>query len=87
LEQYRSQKGVSKAIGRLVSRHKRNDSTITPENADLVRLLRGLESRTLDSVNVFVIQTPGRTIFLTEELVRSLSAQKELQLRCDTNSR
>ena len=86
LEQYQSERGVSRAIRNLISRHRQKNPYVAANGRDLAYLLRQLESGKLESINVCVIDTPGRTVFLTEELARSLWAEKELQLPCDTNT-
>jgi hypothetical protein len=80
LQEFQSQRGVRKAIRGLVSRHKRQEPPIAADITDLTHLLRGLESGSLDSVSVSVIDVPGRTVFLTKELFHSLEPQKEFQL-------
>jgi hypothetical protein len=87
LEQYESRRGLGKAIRRLISGHESKNSPAPDDNSDLVRLLRDLESGALDQVNVRVIDAPGRTIFLTEQLAQELGAQKEMHSPCAMNDR
>jgi len=46
-----------------------------------------LQSGELGSVRVVSINLPGKIVFVTEELFRTLEAQEALALTCDTNSR
>jgi hypothetical protein len=95
LRVYQSERSVKKTIRTLVSRHRSKSLSAVPDLssltvADLGRLVRRLsaiESSTLGAVSVAVIRAPGRTVFLTEELVRALGSQEELPLTCATNSR
>jgi hypothetical protein len=87
LELYQSRRGVRTVIRSLISRHAPKNTPAPVENKDLIRLLRDVECGMLDRVNVCVINAPGRTIFLTEELAKNLRAQKEMLFSCATNSR
>ena len=74
LEQYRSQRGVSRTIRVLISRHQQKNPPVIVNRSDLVYLLRQLESRVIEPISVCVIDTPGRTIFLTKDLAPGLGA-------------
>ena len=80
LQQFHSQRGVRKVIRGLVNRHRQKEPSISADTTDLVRLLRALESETIDSVSVSVVDAPGRTVFLTKDLFHSLGPQKELHI-------
>jgi hypothetical protein len=95
LRLYQSERGVKKTIRTLVSRHRSRSSPTVPDLSSLtvadlgrlVRCLSAIESSKLGAVSVAVIRAPGRTVFLTEELVRVLGSQEELPLTCATNNR
>ena len=53
---------------------------------DLIKLVSALQSGKLGSVRVVPINVPGKIVFVTEELFRSLDAQEELALTCATNN-
>lgn len=84
---YRSKRGIGKTIRTLVARHRSKSPSTAPDVGDLIRLLCALESGKLAPVGVVVINAPGRAVFLTEELFRTLGSQEELTFTCATNSR
>jgi hypothetical protein len=84
---YRSKKGVNKTIKTLVSRHRPASSPTTLSVDDLTRLASAIASAKLGSVSLVVTNTPGRAVFVTEDLFRTLGTQKELALKCASNSR
>jgi hypothetical protein len=71
LQLYQSQRGVKKTIRQLLSQHRSKGLPIVPDLGYLARQLFALEPK-LGVVTVDVIKAPGRTVFLTEELVRAL---------------
>jgi hypothetical protein len=77
LRTYRNKKGVSKAIRDLISRHGRHNLTTSPDLTSLVRRLSALSSGEFNSVSVSVIPVHGKTIFVTEELMRTLTSYRE----------
>lgn len=87
LRLYRSRKGVNRTIKTLVSRHRPASSPAMLSVDDLARLASGIASGRLGSVSLVVTNAPGRAVFVTEELVRTLGSQKELALKCASNSR
>ena len=84
---YQSERGIKKTIRTLVSRQRSKSSPSVPDVGDLIRLLSALESGKLGPVGVAVINAPGRAVFLTEELFRTLGTLEELAPTCATNSR
>jgi hypothetical protein len=87
LWRYQSEGGIRKIIRNLVSGYRPKSSPSAPEVGDLIRLLGALQSGKLGSVRVLSIKVPGKTIFVTEELSRSLGEQEQLALTCATNNR
>jgi hypothetical protein len=71
LQFYQSQRGVKKTIRLLLSQHRSKSLTVVPNLGCLARQLAALEPK-LGVVTVGVIKAPGRTVFLTEDLVRAL---------------
>ncbi len=53
----------------------------------LIKLMSALQLGKVGSVRVISINIPGKAIFVTEELLRTLEAQEELALTCATNTR
>jgi hypothetical protein len=82
---YRTKKGFHKTIKTLISRHRPRLPTVS-DLASLVRLLSSLTSGELDSVNVFVVKTSGKAVYVTEELVHEIGSQEELAFTCATKS-
>jgi hypothetical protein len=87
LWRYQSERGIKKAIRTLISRHRSKSSPTVLDLGNLGRRLSSLASSKFCPVRVQVIDVPGRTIFLSEELFRALPSQEELPLTCATNSR
>jgi ParB-like chromosome segregation protein Spo0J len=86
LRTYRNTRGVSKAIRDLVARHKPN-SPATPDLMSLVKRLSKCKTQDCTSVNVALIRVPGKTIFVTEELMRSLPPYQESIPICTADNR
>jgi len=84
---YRSERGLRKTIRNLISQHRSNSSPSTSDMSDLTKLLSALQTGKLAGARVISIDVPGRAVFVTEELFRSLAAREELALRCSTNNR
>ena len=68
---YQGQRGVKKTIRLLLSQHRSKSLPAVLDLNNLARQLSALESK-LGVVTVGVIKAPGRTVFLTEELVQAL---------------
>jgi hypothetical protein len=80
---YRGEKGVGKAIRGLLSKHvskRLANPQATVEMPSLVRRFSQLDAHELSSVAAAVLKFPGKAIFITEELLKSLPAQEELAL-------
>lgn len=94
LRRYQSERGMKKTIRTLVSQHRSKSSPIVLDLSSLTvadlgnlgRCLSALDSSKLGPVNVEVIKTPGKTVFLTEELFQALGSQGGLVLTCATNN-
>lgn len=83
LMSYRGEKGVGKTIRSLLSKHlskPQANPAATVEMAGLVRRFSQLDARELSSLAAAVLKFPGKAIFITEELLKSLPAQEELAL-------
>lgn len=88
LWRYQSERGIRRTIRNLVSRLGPKGLPTVPDASDLIRLLPALQSGRLGSVRVVSINVPGKAVFVTEELFRTLAAhQEELALTCSTNNR
>ena len=74
---------VQRTIRTLISRHRPKNSPIVLDLGDIIRRLSELR---LGPISVAEIKVPGRTVFMTEELLRALGPQEELPLTCSTNS-
>jgi hypothetical protein len=86
LRTYRNARGVNTAIRELVARHKPN-SLATPDLMSLVRRLSRFKAEESRSVNVALIRVPGKTIFVTEELMQSLPPYQESIPICTADNR
>ena len=86
LRLHQSEKGVRKAIRQLVSRHLLANPPPALGLDDLVRSLSTLDTVEPTPITVAVIATPGKGIFVTEELFCTLNSQRELALKCATNN-
>ena len=87
LRTYRTERGVNKSIRDLISRHKQKQTLTAPDLGSLARRLFELEPYESNSVRVLVIRTPGRMIFVTEELIQSLRPYQESMPICTTDNR
>jgi len=81
LRDYRNEQGVSKAIRDLIARHEPTSLPPAPALGSLVLRLSELKPDEFSAVNVSVIRVPGKAIFVTEELVRSLPPYQESILK------
>jgi len=77
LSAYRNDKGVSKAIRVLIARHEPTSLPAAPDLRSLVLRLSQLKPDVFSNVNVSVIRVPGKTVFVTEELLQSLPPRQE----------
>lgn len=82
-----SRKGIGKTIRHLLSPYLPKNSPPALNVGDVIKLVSALQSGKLASVRVVSINVPGKAIFVTEELFRTLEAQQELALTCATKNR
>lgn len=82
LRTYRSKMGVNKAIRHLISRHEPRNAPVEPDLNSLVSRLSQLSSGQCESVRVCVIRTPGKMVFVTEDLMQSLRPYQETIPTC-----
>jgi hypothetical protein len=81
-----SKRGIGKTIRRLLAPHLPKNSHAALNIGHLIKLVSALQSAKPDSVRVVSIDVPGKAIFVTEELLRTLNRQEKLTLTCATNS-
>ena len=81
------QRGVRKTIRQLISQHRLDRPSPILAVGALVQLLQEVDESKAQVVNVAVIETPGKGIFITKELFCTLKSQQELPLECATNNR
>jgi hypothetical protein len=74
---YRNKKGINKAIRTLISRHASKAAATTPDVESLIKRLSRLKPDDRKLVRVSIVQSSGKAIFVSEELVRSLAAFQE----------
>jgi len=82
-----SKRGIGKTIRHLLSRYMPKSSPSVTKLGDLIELVSALQLGKVGSVRVVSINVPGKTIFVTEELLRTLESQEDLALTCATNTR
>jgi ParB-like chromosome segregation protein Spo0J len=76
LWELRSSRGVRKVIRELISRHKSASQSASVTPMELTALLRAVDSGKLDAIRVVPVRAPGKAIFVTEKLLRSLQPQE-----------
>jgi hypothetical protein len=81
-----SKRGIGKTIRHLLSPYLPKNSHTALDISDLIKLVSMFQSGTLGSVRLVSINVPGKIVFVTEELLRTLEAQEELALTCATNN-
>jgi len=74
---YQGERGVKKAIRNLVHGHQPKSQPVVLDLDNLFDHLSRLESNKVHRVRVAVIDAPGDTVFLTDELFQNLGAQGE----------
>ena len=82
-----SKRGIGKTVRHLLSPYLPKNSPTALNVGDLIKLVSALQSGKLGSVRLVSINAPGKIVFVTEELLRTLEAQEELALTCATNNR
>ena len=80
LRAYRSERGINKAIRDLISRHEPMSLPAASDFGSLVSRLSRLRGDEFGPINLSVVRIPGKTIFVTEELLRSLPPHQESML-------
>jgi hypothetical protein len=83
---HQSKKGIGKTIRHLLSPYHPKNSHTALNVSDLIELVSTFQSGTFGSVRLVSINVPGKIVFVTEELLRTLEAQEEL-FTCATNNR
>ena len=81
---YQGKKG---AVRDLKARQRSTSSPAQGDPTHVLRCLSKLAPSHLSSVIVSVLNTPGKGIFVTAELLDALGSQEELPLTCATNIR
>jgi hypothetical protein len=87
LWRYQSERCIRRTIRNLFSPYRSKSPLTAPEVHDLTRLCSALQSGKLGFARVVCVKVPGKAIFVTEELFRTLESQEELVLTCATNNR
>jgi len=77
---HRGEKGVNKAIRDLISRQEPRSLPAAPDLGSLVSRLSQLRGDECGPINLSVVRIPGKTIFVTEELLQSLPPHQESML-------
>jgi hypothetical protein len=73
---YRSERGVIQEIRTLISKHCARNSPKAPDLIHILKALSALGPEELASVEVKSLRARGKTIFITEELLRILASQR-----------
>ena len=81
---YQSKRG---AVRDLNAWQRSTNSPAEPDPAHVLRCLSKLAPSHLSSVIMAVLNTPGKAVFVTAELLEALGSQEELPLTCATNIR
>jgi hypothetical protein len=81
-----SKRGIARTIRHLLSPYLPKSSPLVTELEDLIKVVSALQLGKGGSVRVVSINVPGKAIFVTEELLRTLESQEELALPCATNT-
>lgn len=79
---HRRKKGIGKAIRDALARHQLNQPAVSFAVRDVAKLLSCLPDDASDPVTVIAVKVPGRTVFLSEELMEILKLQQQ-ELRLD----
>ena len=77
---YQGERGVKKAIRSLVHGHQPKSQPVVLDLDQLFDRLSSLESNKVRRVQVAVIDAPGETVFITDQLFQTLGAQGEIAL-------
>jgi len=82
-----SESAIRRTIRNLFSRYRSKSSPTEPKAGDLVKLSSAVQSGKLGPVRVISVNIPGKAVFVTKELFRTLDAREELAFTCATNTR
>ncbi len=77
LKAHQSKKGVGKAIREALSQHQARTAPASLFPVDLAKFLSKLNAAATEPLTVISIKMPGRTVFLTEELMEVLKLQQQ----------
>ncbi len=77
---YQGEIGVRRTIRQLVSGHGQEKARPVLGLEELVHFLGTLDDARMPPITINVVDTPGKSIFLTDELFRLLSSQREFPL-------
>jgi hypothetical protein len=80
LRQNQSKRGIGKTIRRLLAPHLPKNSHAALNIGHLISLVSALQSAKPDSVRVVSVDVPGKAVFVTKELLRTLDRQENLEL-------
>jgi hypothetical protein len=82
LLRYQGTKGVRGTIRKLVSKYRLTTSPAEQDEVNLTDFWAAIHSDKLGQVAVVSVKVPGRAVFVTEELLRTLKIKKEFALTC-----
>ena len=86
LLEHRSGRGINRAIHRLISGHRMQESIVAADIPDLLPAVSELQSRNPSLISMVVVKIPGNKVFLTADLLATLrSVREEQTLKCVRN--
>jgi hypothetical protein len=80
LFQHLGERGVRKTIRQLVSRHCAEETRPILAFHELLRWMSEIDPTHACDIQIAVVETPGLTIFISQELFRAIDSQRELRL-------
>jgi len=83
---HQSKRALRKAACALVSQHRPENLPSVPDLDNLLRRVSALEHGKRGQICVAIINAPGKTLFITEELVQALPPYQEQIPKCVTNN-
>jgi len=86
LFEHRGKKAVRRTIRQLISRHQTDEPYPVLALSELLLALKGIDCNHPHKIEVGVVDSPGLGVLVTKELLHAIDSQKELQLKCATNS-
>jgi hypothetical protein len=75
LQEFRAKKGIKSTIRRLVSKHRSRQRPLELRADHLLNALSSLPHDDLRSVEIHAIESPGRLLFVSNDLLRDLDRQ------------